>query len=63
LLLLVGHDVAAARARSLAVDEEKMFHEEQLLRGKIHMNIKISCTLLIMMQLAMARSSLTEVHL
>jgi hypothetical protein len=32
-------------ACSLAVDEEKMFHEEQLLhRGKIHRNVKISST-------------------
>jgi hypothetical protein len=51
-------------ARSLAVVEEKMFHEEQLLlRGKIHRNVKISSTFLIMMQLSTARSSLTEVHL
>jgi hypothetical protein len=51
-------------ARSLEVDEEKMFHEEQLLlRGKIHRNAKISSTFLVMMQLATARSSLTEVHL
>jgi hypothetical protein len=49
------------RVRSLAVDEEKMFHKEQLiLRGKIHRNAKISSTFLFMMQLATTRSEFVE---
>jgi hypothetical protein len=51
------------RACSLAADEEKMIHEEQLLLRENPQECQNQQHILIMMQLAAARSSLTEVHL